>query len=376
MFIKLIFSILLLFIYSFNSPIQVNGRETQITSTPFQKCWNYPEVNSSLVASDNISSFFLENSQGQIKNINSLGKENWNLELGGETISKPIYLNGTLYILSRTDSIKSTINIQNIYSVAAVNSLTGLVRWRMNFNSITIPFLILYKENPAIIFTRDNVSELILIDSVKGSTLLENRFNFVFSKFYGVSKDLIVFENSRHQVGFLSISEGKVKSADNNFKSFEIGSVNSEFAMLADANGSLYLLNFLGNITAVKIRLGGKISSIIFYENKYLISSHDNFLYLFSKDAKKIIWKKRFAGRIIEKPIISQDVFIAFSQGDNSVYFISPEDGKTLNQINLPEGEEISSSPIILGDLILVNTSAGISAYSSSKCGNRTNTES
>lgn len=391
MYIKLIFLLGILFIYSGGHGSAVFGQEAdKFAAEPFQKCWETSETDTIHIASDNVSNLFIQNSSGQIKSLDVFGNENWTLELGGRFIKHPQFQTDTLYMLSKTEingisetdseiDTGDTYRQDNLksdsYFVSAVNSANGIVRWRKDFKSSKEPLLLLNGKTLIISLSEGDFSKLSALNILDGIQTYEKNLDFTISKFFGVTDNLLMFAGSDHQIGIVSLPEGKVRLFNNDFKSIQTGLLNGDSAILSDAGGYLYLVNFSGTSADIKIRFGGRVSSILSNGGRFLISSHDNFLYSISKDAKKILWKKRFAGRITEKPVIAENVLILSSQGDNTLYFLNPEDGKVLNQISLSAGEEFSGGPSVLGSILVVDTNKGIRAYSSSKCENRTSTK-
>lgn len=346
-------------------------------NTPFQKCWEVTTTLSNNLASDNEAQIYLPIFPGQIKTLGVNKNENWKIDLGGEIINRPLYQNKMLYVLSKiTNQARELGNIA--YFISAINTNSGITEWKKEYVSEKIPIVFLQKSNLIIILAElthsldEQSSKFIVLDINTGQPILEKTYNFIVKQFFNGSNEDLTFLTSKNSITSFSISDGELLSFNISLKNIESGSTYEDGVLLSDNKGSLYFIDSSGKENKFKIRLGAKITHISLYNNRFLISSLDNFIYSVSADGKQINWKKRFAGRIIEKPIVEQNTVIAFSQGDNSLYFINFDDGKVFNQITVSSGEEIIDSPVLLNNFVIITTNKGIRAYSSDNCNNFT----
>jgi len=393
MFRELIFSGFKLFTLILFCSIFLMGQELgSILSAPFQICWESPDRITAKIASDKEKTLFIPLPNGIIKAIDTNKNEIWRADLGGEIMAHPFYQTKTLYAVSKihesptgqTKETKETGDINTEYSISALDTDSGISKWKKEYRSETIPALSLQSGRLAIILTgkasdsNGRVLSLDVLDKNTGDTILKKNYGFGVKQFFNTAtednENIVALSSSNSIISF-SILDGKTKSFNISIKSIQTGATSGTGLLLSNDRGNIYLIDSTGLETKFKIRLGARITSFALHRSSILISSLDNFIYSISSDGKQINWKKRFAGRIIEKPIIYLDAVIAYSQGDNSLYFLNYDNGKIINRITVADGEEIIGSPIFFNNLLIVSTSKSIKAFSFGSCRNFTAAE-
>lgn len=146
--------------------------------------------------------------------------------------------------------------------------------------------------------------------------------------------------------------------------------VSEELLFVGNESGDIIAFETASNKKVWKGRSGGKITSITSLKGKkILISSFDNFLYMYSRRNGNLIWKKRLPNRITKKPQIYNEGIILVSDYSSSILFLlETESGKTLNQISLPDSVLITSNSIYINNKIIVPTNSGVLLYSQHSC--------
>lgn len=130
-----------------------------------------------------------------------------------------------------------------------------------------------------------------------------------------------------------------------------------------DQKGNVFILNQKSDSPNRILRTGGKISSIQSLGNNILVVSDDNFLYLYSPESKKVIWKKRLPGRVNISPVNYSKTLFVTTTGEPKVYLIDIENGQFFNQILTDESEFIKDVRVNNAG-IFVLTNLGIIKYS------------
>ena len=82
-------------------------------------------------------------------------------------------------------------------------------------------------------------------------------------------------------------------------------------------------------------RTGGEITFIGTLDTSFYVISNDNFIYLYSSERHKLIWKKRLPGRVSIKPIIQNNIIIVTTVAAPDVYFLEVDEGNLINRIEL-----------------------------------------
>lgn len=358
------------FLLILNAPVFLNAQESSNFTTPFKKCLENKDTSIFTVASDNEYLFFIFDLNGQIKALEKLQTEIWTLDIGGELAAKPVFFNKTLYILSRQVKNKGLSDQDEVYKdagfyITAVDTFSGLSKWKKDFYSENKPYIKLF-DNKLYILTDDESSSLITVLNLSdGKIFSERKLNFKFSQIFNAADSLILGKDASSLVSY-SINKGERKIHSKSVVNIEAAFASGEDLIFSDKNGSFYFANASGDQRKSKIRFGAKITFIKSFQNRLLLSSNDNFLYSLSGDGKKIFWKKRLPGRITTEPIIFRGVIITYSQGDNSLYFIDFENGKILNQITTDQ--EIINNPLVNENFVAIQTSGGLSLYKTAEC--------
>lgn len=347
-------------------------------NSPFKKCWEYQEESIVHVASDNAKQIVILSADGLVKALSENGQENWETEIGGSIIHPPVLDEDTLYVLSLSsskplDSNSSNSNdLNNFYFLSAIETGTGVTRWRKTIPESLVPpkinlsyrKLYLYKGQRF----EDQRLEIIAVDPSTGNDLKESISSYQQNllSFYSKQKSFSGFGKNV----YLRNPEDQEEWSFNELilKDFGTTWMNEDFIAFGDQQGYLYLFERFGAIEKFKVKLGGKITGINFYDNKFFVSSLDNFLYALSPDGHRTFWKKRLAGRITFAPMIYKKTIAVSSIGEPTLYFIDTDDGNTINQIIIEDGEFIASRPLLINDKVILTTVRGIKAFSQSSC--------
>lgn len=375
--IFLIFELCILFSYGFSFLYGQNLNSN--FHTPFQKCWETATFYSDFTASDNENNIFLPLSLGKLKAINRDNLDIWNIELGGEIISKPIYQNERLFILSKIVEKENSAEAE--YFVSAVNTNSGVIEWKKEFKSIGDPFFLLYQGNPLVVTRRHSISQQNIFSDFKifgafnGNILSDIKPRAGVKRLLFSDGERILFVTSDDKLLVFSLSDEKLTSLKIPAKDIQRGLIYEKAVLLADAKGNLFAVDLSGSKKVRKVKFGAKITGLVFFQDKILVSSLDNFLYSISPDGNKVLWKKRMSGRVTVKPAFNRGAVVAFSQGDNFIQFINPEDGKTFNQISVAEDEEVTGNLVFINDMAVAQTNKGLRAYGSDHCKNVTAAE-
>jgi hypothetical protein len=378
---ELVFSSFKLFILILVGNFFLKGQEPKsFLNVPFQICWELPERSAIPIASDNVSKIFIPLSDGIIKTIDINRNEVWKTDVGGEILDHLLHQNRTLYVTSKVSvvPVKHTAAPQdNTYSILALETSSGISKWKKEFRSEKIPLLSLQSDRLVVILAENtsslgkSSSSFNVLDINTGDTIFEKSFVFDVKQFFSTSdgnSENIVILTSLNSIISFSVLDGKTVRYYTSLKGIQTGATSNTGILLSNDRGSIYLLSSIGEEIKFRIKFGARVTSITHQKDSILISSLDNFIYSVSSDGKRINWKRRFPGRVIERPIITPDTIITYSQGDNSLYFLNYNNGKVFNQVTVADKEEIFGSPILLKNFVIVATSRGIKAFSSGSC--------
>lgn len=320
------------------------------------------------IGSDNVIGF-LTFQNGLIKKIDfNSGFYFWSFDSGGQIITdllidrepeKDIYFAAKSFNYDKTEiSERERSASQSV--LRSVNKMTGVTNWQFSFKAANKAFLYGYKDTIAVLsdtgmlFSVRKSDGRVLWQTSSGKNLTaEPSFSETFvavadesliSVFNLADGKLEFQENTKKPVASLLFTvDGKLLWADEKGKIFR-----------RDAGARKYIWSF---------KVSGKVSNLVKTEQGVLITSYDNFVYLVSDAGGRQIWKKRLAGRITLKPLVSGGFALLTSLGDNHLSILDLRTGKIVNQISLPDGEYLSSSPVLSDGRLILQTLNAIYIY-------------
>ncbi len=332
---------------------------------PFQKCSAQFIDNDDIkfVASDNDKTIFVSKDKGKISSIDIEKKQyNWQTEIGGVILPDAFIDGDILFLITKTTN---EININRSYLVA-VDNFSGIVRWKAEIEDGS--YLSFYKNKQSLIILNKNGS-ITSFNKTTGKIVwqqIDDKYLTSTNKFL-TYRDHIARFNERFLTFFSSTDGSIISNIEIESPLTTIYFFGSQNLITGDNVGSLTLKELSSGRLLWKTRVGGYVSFVEETPKGVLVSSFDNFLYLFSKNNGKLVWKKRVNGRITEKPVLVDDYVITSSVGDNVTNIIELKSGKSINQIIIDKDNNFTNEPIITNKYLILQTLKGIYFYSN-KC--------
>lgn len=327
---------------------------------PFQSCRNLiiNDTNITAVASDNDGNLYTMSSSSVLNAIDIFQPVViWNVDFGSTFVSNLAQSEKELFIVSKIESNKDDGILW------AVSKLTGITNWRSE-----IPFankIVLRMANLHIIGLSDSFA--FALDRQTGSPKwrINNELNFLWLKDdpADVDKDFIARMLQRN----LAI----IQRAGNLREEITEISSAQESLLVGDRSGTFQSYDKSTGNRIWSTKTGGKITSInLLDNNSVLVTSLDNFLYLFSIKNGNLKWKRRLPFRLNDKPFIVDQIAVVGNKGSDQVFFIELDSGRIINHISLPESEYLTANPLILQEKLIVPTTQGVFSYSQNPCVN------
>jgi outer membrane protein assembly factor BamB len=338
---------------------EIQGKDSPNLSEPFKKCLVYGTGNglSKIVASDNVSNLILTTDNYSLASINpSTGLENWKSQTGGRLEGDTVTDETSLFFITSYESE----NKDRTYILNSVSLKTGTTNWQKKFTDggkislqpivdKDIIFILageksictILKSDGNTIWTKDFPFRIFAIETIKPgliSVLLENRLIRVFIK---TGEILAEAKLKKESISSFIANESYIL----------FGYVTGEIIKAAPSENKIEIL--------WKIKAGAGISGLSEYHDGVLVTSLDNFIYLYSMESGKLRWKKRVAGRINIKPLIIGEFAVVASSGDNSASVFDMRDGKVVNQIQVETDNYFSGQPQAVGRYIIFQTFKG-----------------
>jgi outer membrane protein assembly factor BamB len=338
---------------------------------PFKKCWEYGGKNgqTTILASDNDSQIIIKNNNSSLISIDPLTKlENWKTEIRGQIQAKSISDENNLFFSTDFDSSSAPDDKEKKEKITTLNAIslkTGITKWQektADNKNIEIKGI----SNKELLFITDDKNTLSAVQKEDGVILWKRNFpNSIISIESTSPAEIKILTEDR----FFRIIAGTGEIQDES--RIETNSAKN-FILKED---HLLLGNSLGEVTKIlpgrnknnvlwKIKTGGSISALVEVEKEVIISSLDNFLYLYSLESGKLKWKRRVSGRITHSPLIFGDYAVVVNSADSYASVINLSDGKVINQIQIDEENYFSGPPLIFKNLLVLQTFKGIYFFS------------
>jgi outer membrane protein assembly factor BamB len=327
-------------------------------------CWFYStsETTDYEIASDNANDLYIPLLDGKLLSINSKNAEkNWEAVLAGDIISAPLVTQENVYVLIKiNDEDGKENNADVLYSLSKI---TGITQWQIRLTSSNKVKLYDSGNNIILIFANGIIYSVAKLD---GRINWQKSLGTEISAFPFITTNEIILGAANKQINILSPSDGKL------IEKFEISAQPTVIAenatrdnlVLGDNKGNLWSLNRKKKTRNWGFRQGAEISNITHTAQGVLVSSFDNFVYLFSETSGKLIWKKRLRGRIAAAPQINGGNFVIASIDESEALVIDLGSGKLVNKIALDNGNFFSGESIKLKNLFIYTTRKGIYSFS------------
>lgn len=341
-------------------------------SKPFKKCWEYSIKNerSLAVASDNELQLIISNGNSLIS-IDPITKlENWKSEISGELIPKTISDKESLFFITMFES-KNDPELdykekreENI-TFNSISLKTGITKWQQKISrNQQLEIKSIYHKD--IIFITDDNKTLFAIQKKDGVMRWKKGFSSLISSLeVALPMDIKVLTGNH--LFRLNAETGvvleEIKVGDNSAKNFII---KEDYIITGDAVGNVtkFITEKGKSGISWKVKTGGSISNLISLEEDILVTSLDNFLYLFSSEKGKLKWKRRLNGRISLRPLMFDNYAVVVNSSDNIAIIVDLRDGKVVNQIQIEDENYFSASPLILRNFLIFQTLKGIYFFS------------
>jgi outer membrane protein assembly factor BamB len=363
--------------------LSATAQEFPVWTKPFKECWTFKSDNviGDKVASDNVRAgiILIPTYSGKLSALNiANGKLLWNVEIGGELIAKPVYKDNTFYLLIKTllleQSASKESSVNNVIILRSVDSMTGVTKQEKTFRQIKNEYV--FEEESKILFiNQDDVLNIIDLKGGNFSTIelhpIDLRDLGSKSKVNLLKRVLFVGTEDKQILLFSAIDGELLRKISILNAPRRIFVVEEGNLIWADSNGLIEFFDLVSNKPFWKKKLGGSVVDVSNGNNNLLISSLDNFVYHINKNNGNILWRRRFASKLLNKAIIKDNVIIIVPFESHIASVLNLRNGKTINSIALSDPRFFLASPIVYNDDLIFATSEGVTSFSSSPCKNK-----
>lgn len=372
--------------YAFLNAVVINpltfAQNPEQIELPYRLCGEYKreKIKDLTFASDNVNELLTTTFDSKILLIdNSTLKDIWSTQIGGEILSSVLYKNDfdkQIYVLVKKHDVEemggnekneNNRDIRNIESVelnlSAVSAKTGLVIWQIK----------LADEARSVKVSVDIFDDYLLISSHSGVIWKINRKNgnLVWKKNLGtklltapVFNQEFIYIGGLNGINIVSKSNGELEKNFSINKKINAVYTAGDQIIYGTATGEVYSIDKTTRKKHWSIRTGAAVTNIIDVDNKMLITSLDNFIYLISQEKGQIIWKKRLSERIELAPSIKNGKVVVPLKNSSAAPILDLETGRMVNQIVLSSDDYFLSPVIAAGNNVIINSNGGIKIFS------------
>jgi outer membrane protein assembly factor BamB len=358
--------------HGFVKVFEKNNSDTDL-SVPFKQCREYrfegENTSNHISASDNENNFLVSYKNGTLIYLSAVDFQLlWSSDLGLKISSNIVFDSESFFLVVEAKN-------QEGYLLKQINKSAGLPEWQAKIN--------LSEDLPTDKFT-DKSTDNFQINFIKGRIIVVSHSGEIFcydkntkkliwtrtfknnlsSLPFATSDNVFVSINNK-TIARISTANGGIinKITTTNTVPTVLIVTSNESIIYGDKNGNVYSIDEIADTTNWKIRFGAGITSIVQTPLGLLISSADNFTYLIQNRNGKRVWKKRMAGRVLQKPLILDDYVIMTNYFNPEALLIDLKKGKIVNRINLYKENFFTGDIIFNNNLLIFSTTKGIISY-------------
>ncbi len=348
----------------FFSLAEIFGQEKIKFAEPFRKCKVFGTNSgfSQTIASDNESNLIYSEDKYSLISVNlETNLENWKSQTVGKLDKIVISDKDSLFYISSSENEKQKMT----YFLNSLSIKTGITNWQKKFvENVRLN----QTENEDLIFLIKEDMFLLAIEKNTGKTLWANTMQDKILSAKSETDGQINILTKDKLLNFSIRSGELINDIKLNKNSVNNSLVRNSYLLLGYPTGEFIKVSAENDKNEVvwRIKTGGGITDLIEVKDEVLVTSLDNFLYLYSIDSGKLKWKRRVGGRINIKPLIYDNHAIVLNSAENSASIIELREGKVINQIRIEDNNNFSGPPIILGGYFIFQTFKGIYLFTNS----------
>jgi eukaryotic-like serine/threonine-protein kinase len=282
----------------------------------------------------------------------------WRSEMGGELSASPVADENAIYVASET-VVHANEPQKPAGALRALGREGGVTQW---MTPLVRPLRGALTISGTKLFAGGSDGRVYAFDKRTGGVLWSIPFALTFSnqpiakggKVYFGSEDgtLLALDETTGQLLWRHRTKGAIHGPV---------AVTDENVFFGSGDGYVYAVSTDKGRLKWRKRTGGGVESVVLTGDSLLAASLDNFAYLLNLKGT-MLWKKQLPGRIAAQPLAVEETALFTPLSSSEGVVLGLKDGKQVN--SLPTGDELtSSSPLIVGDAVILTTEHGLLAF-------------
>lgn len=322
-----------------------------------------PNISSLSLTADPQGRIFIPETDGYLAAVDGeTGKPLWKIETGADLSSAPIAFDTRVATFSQTatDAGKTLV-------IQGLSSDTGITIWRRSFMIKTDSFILRDSRN---IYLASDEGIISALNGASGEALWEKKIAAKL-KHPPLIRDnsLFAFTEENSLLEFSTALGNGMNSAQVNIPGgAKLLALSESQALFSNETGTIFCVRLSDKKVIWGGRAGAEIVTATLQPNGWIVASNDNFVYLFDAKNGKRRWKRRLPGRPFEYLIFQNGFGVAVQNNGTSAEIIDLKNGKLRNSLIGVEDDNFVSSPLAVGDKIILASQKGISSFSAGDC--------
>lgn len=332
-------------------------------SRPLTVKWAYPtDATINLTPATDGEQIYLPLAFGVITALQAAdGKLLWKTDLGGEISSSPIADNYAVYIASKSADEQQS-GKRPTGTIRALGHEGGITLW---MRTLPMPIRGALIESETNLYGGSSDGRVYAFKKRTGDIAWTLQHNSAFasnpviagSRLYIGSDDGYFFalDKTNGRIVWRYRTRGAIRG-----RAF----VADGFVYFGSADGYVYSLKEVDGRLRWRRRTGASVQTVSGAQHGLLVASFDNFAYLLAYNSGEPIWKRQLAGRVVAEPLVTSDGALFTPLSSPIGVVLDLKTGKQLNSLPFGEENDLTASPIISQDMLLLTTRHGLLAFS------------
>lgn len=287
------------------------------------------------------------------------GQLNWRSEMGGELSASPAADQQGVYVASETGKPDGSVR-RATGALRALGREGGVTQW---MRTLAMPLRGALTLANGKLFAGGGDGKIYGFKSVNGEALWSYDYGAPFnsqpvvsgSRVYIGSEDgnLLALDEGTGKLLWRYKTKGAVRGPVAN---------GNDIVYFGSGDGYVYAVNATSGRLLWRKRTGAGVQAVVRAGDELLVASLDNFVYKFTLAGARS-WKRRLTGRISSQPFLTQTAALFMPLSSSAGVVLELRDGRQVNLLPINEEITTSSSPIAVGDVVLLTTEHGLLAF-------------
>ncbi len=304
---------------------------------PISKCWTYEgetAANIPMVPAAN-GFLYVPLADGAVAAIETAsGKQVWQSGLGGEIRAMQMaQLTDSKRLIVVTEQ-QSDKKDDSSLVLQAISEETGVTAWRKELALLRGISLII-KGGIAILAGEDGNITAFNVDD--GEVLWRSsEIGKITALTASTGKSFIVIRPEDKKLIEMSLETGKAGQTYALPASYVTPKLaTGDLIIFSDGIGNVSAMSLLNGAPVWNARAGAEVSDVSATDLGLLVSSNDNFVYLLSASRGDRKWKRKFAGRLMGKPVLHENYGLFVTAAGTDAVILNLNNGKFVNGVSL-----------------------------------------